>query len=66
MRVSYAVSDSFTAFGGVNNGWDDLKDTNSAKTVEIGASWTPIKPLSIAAVNYMGNERVGGLVATGA
>lgn len=65
VRVSYAVSDSFTAFVGVNNGWDDLKDTNSGKTTEVGLSATPIKPLTIAAVNYLGDERVGGLTAVG-
>ena len=66
VRASFAASDSFTVFGGVNNGWDDLKDTNTAKTAEIGASLTPIKPLTIAAVGYFGDERVGGLTATGA
>ena len=35
-RVSYAVSDTVTLIGGVNQGWDDIKDTNSGKTAELG------------------------------
>ena len=65
MRLSYAASDTFTLIGGVNNGWDDLKDTNSGKTIELGASYAPTKELSIGGQVYSGKERVGGLVNTG-
>ena len=66
VRATYAASDLFSLIAGVNNGWDNLKDTNTAKTTELGFSVTPIKPLTIIAVNYYGDERVGGLTAAGA
>ena len=65
VRATYAPSDTFSVFGGLNNGWDDLRDTNVQKTAELGISATPIKNLSIAAVDYVGSERVGGLTLVG-
>ncbi|MGH8679610.1 MAG: porin [Burkholderiales bacterium] len=65
LRATYAVNDMLSVFGGVNNGWDDVKDTNKQKTLELGLSVTPIKSLTIAAVDYAGTERVGGLTASG-
>ena len=64
-RVSYAVTDTLTLVGGVNQGWDALKDTNSAKTLELGGTFSPSKQFSVAAMNHYGKERVGGLVGTG-
>lgn len=64
-RATYAASDTFSVFGGVNNGWDNLRDTNVQKTGELGLSFTPIKDLTIAAVDYLGSERVGGLTPVG-
>ena len=65
LRVSYGVTETLTLIGGVNNGWDDLKDTNSAKTGELGVSFAPVKEFSLGAQFYSGRERVGGLVNTG-
>jgi len=65
VRATYAASDTFSVFGGVNNGWDALRDTNTSKTTELGISATPIKNLSIAAVDYIGTERVSGLTNVG-
>ena len=64
-RVNYVASDMFTLMGGVNNGWDDLKDTNRAKTIELGVSFAPVKEFSLVSVIHSGKERVGGLVDTG-
>lgn len=64
-RVSYAVSDTFTLMGGINNGWDALKDTNTAKTVELVGSFSPSKQLSLSVGGHSGKERVGGLIGTG-
>jgi hypothetical protein len=61
VRATYAGSDTFTIFGGLNNGWDDLKDTNTQKTGELGVSVTPTKALTINVVDYYGTEQVGGL-----
>lgn len=64
-RASYAVNDTLTLIGGVNNGWDDLQDTNKAKTAELGVSYTPVKEFVLAGQVYSGKERVGGLINTG-
>ena len=65
LRLNYAVSDQLTLIGGVNNGWDDFRDTNSGKTVELGASYLPSKEFSVGAQVYSGKERSGGLVGSG-
>ncbi len=58
VRASYAVGDKLTLVAGVNNGWDVFKDSASEarKTLELGLSATPITPLTIAAVTYVGKE----------
>jgi hypothetical protein len=65
LRGTYAPSDSLTVYLGVNNGWDDFKDTNTSKTLELGTVLTPNKTFNVAAYGYFGVERVGGLVGTG-
>jgi hypothetical protein len=65
VRATYAASDQLSLVFGVNNGWDDLKDTNSAKTAELAVLYTPIKAVSLTAQGYFGKERVGGLVGFG-
>ncbi len=65
LRVSYGVTDTLTLIGGVNQGWDTLKETNGAKTLELGVAFTPSKELSLTGQAYSGKERVGGLVNTG-
>jgi hypothetical protein len=59
MRASWAPSDTFTVYGGLNNGWDQLQDTNRQKTLELGASFNPVKPLTMTVSGYFGNENVG-------
>jgi hypothetical protein len=59
VRANYALSDSTKFILGVNNGWDNLKDTNSQKTIELGASLAPAKILSLTAAIYSGTEQVG-------
>src|SRR6267143_1099750 len=56
VRAGYAVSDTVTLYGGVNNGWDQLTDANKGKTVELGASIIPMKPLTINVTGYIGKE----------
>ncbi|TMH82627.1 MAG: hypothetical protein E6H45_14695, partial [Betaproteobacteria bacterium] len=57
VRAGYAVSNTVTLYGGVNNGWDQLTDANKGKTLELGASITPIRPLTINVTGYFGQER---------
>ena len=59
LRATYAVSDALSVIGGVNNGWDQLTDQNKGKTLELGVTATPIKPLSLAASYYGGQEFSG-------
>jgi predicted porin len=65
IRASYAPTDTLAFTGGLNQGWDALKDTNTAKTAELGVTFTPNKEFSLAAMGHFGKERVGGLVSTG-
>ncbi|HMI37442.1 MAG TPA: outer membrane beta-barrel protein [Steroidobacteraceae bacterium] len=62
IRATYAASDSLTLIIGVNNGWDQLKDQNSQKTVEVGVGFVPSKAFSLAAQGYSGVEQVYGVV----
>ena len=56
VRAGYAVSNTLTLYGGINNGWDQLTDANKGKTLELGASIIPIKSLTINATGYFGKE----------
>jgi len=58
VRGTWALSDTVSLIGGVNNGWDQLTDSNKAKTVELGATLNPIKPLNVAISAYSGKESV--------
>ncbi|HUO96002.1 MAG TPA: outer membrane beta-barrel protein, partial [Steroidobacteraceae bacterium] len=65
VRATYVASDQLTLNLGVVNGWDDLKDTNAAKTLEVGVTATPVKAVSLSVAGYFGKERVGGLTDVG-
>ena len=65
VRTTIAVSEQMNLILGVTNGWDDIKDTNTTKTAEVGIGYTPLKTFSIFAQGYFGKERVGGLVPSG-
>ena len=60
VRTSYAAHDTVTVYAGLNNGWDQLTDANKGKTVELGVTLTPIKPLSMTISDYRGQEPTGG------
>src|SRR6202521_5081582 len=59
-RLTYAASDVVSVIVGINNGWDQLKDENKQKTVELGVSVTPNKVFSMSAQGYSGKEQVSG------
>jgi len=56
VRATWAASDTISVIAGVNNGWDQLTDSNRQKTVELGVTLNPIKPLSIVVSGYSGDE----------
>src|SRR5216683_4988220 len=58
VRATWALSDTVSLIAGVNNGWDQLTDANKGKTLELGATLNPIKPLSITLSGYSGKEGV--------
>lgn len=63
VRATYAPNDKFSVIGGVNNGWDQLRDANSSKTIEVGTALAPLKNLAIAAQGYFGREPVTAPIA---
>src|SRR5262249_24707058 len=56
VRATWALSDTFSLIGGLNNGWDQLTDSNKGKTLELGLTANPVKPLNIALSAYSGKE----------
>jgi hypothetical protein len=56
VRAVFAANDMISLTAGVNNGWDQLADTNRGKTTELGITVTPIKPVSVSASYYGGQE----------
>jgi hypothetical protein len=58
VRATWALSDTISLIVGVNNGWDQLTDSNKGKTAELGLTLNPIKPLNIALSGYSGKETV--------
>jgi len=59
VRATWALSNTVSLIAGVNNGWDQLTDQNRDKTVELGATLNPIRPLNIAISGYSGKEPAG-------
>lgn len=58
VRATFAMNDMFSFTAGINNGWDQVKDSNKDKTFELGATVTPIKALSLSGSYYTGKETV--------
>src|SRR5882724_4442457 len=56
VRATWALGDTVSLIAGVNNGWDQLTDPNNGKTLELGVTLNPIKPLSITVSGYSGQE----------
>lgn len=53
LRASYPVSDKFTVNGYFYNGWNNVTDTNNAKTFGYEITWTPAPGLTIVQ-NWIG------------
>lgn len=63
-RATYEVNDMFSIGGSVSNGWNNVKDNNSAKTIGVSATVKPGKLTWIG--NYMvGNETTPGVFGPG-
>ena len=64
VRATFAPSKTFGITVGLNNGWDQMKDTNDDKTLELGISVTPSSKFSLLANYYSGKEGPLGASAT--
>jgi hypothetical protein len=60
VRATYAATDTISLIAGVNNGWDQVSDMNSDKTIELGFTATPNKMFSLAGSYYGGKELAAG------
>jgi len=60
VRATYVLNDKVSLTGGLNNGWDQMQDSNRQKTVELGVGLTPIKPLAVNISGYFGSEPTAG------
>jgi hypothetical protein len=57
LRATYAVNDVLTLSGAVVNGWDNVKDNNTSKSVHLHAAIAPM-PDTLVNVKYMvGSEQ---------
>ena len=64
VRVTDAVTDTFSFIFGVNNGWNATSDVNVQKTAEVGMAWIPSKAFALTAQGYFGNELSGAFDGT--
>jgi hypothetical protein len=56
VRATYAVDATLSFIFGVNNGWDQVTDLNTQKTVELGVAYVPNKTWNVLAQLYSGSE----------
>jgi hypothetical protein len=54
LRATYALSDTFSIIGGVNNGWNTTSTSYGSKTGEAAIAWTPNKVFSLTTQAYFG------------
>jgi hypothetical protein len=59
IRATFALSDTLSVIGGINNGWNYTSlSTSGSKTGEVGLAWAPIKAFALAAQAYIGKDPV--------
>jgi len=74
VRATKALSDTSNFIIGLNNGWDQIKDANTQKTVELGYNWAKADKSLVFNISFYGgtepvstfgnNTELSGLVAT--
>lgn len=57
LRGTYVVNDKLTLIGGINNGWDNIRDWSRSKTIEWGLAYTLNSIFSFSLQGYTGQER---------
>jgi hypothetical protein len=58
LRANYVFTPQWALTMGVNNGWDDVSDNNSGKSVEGQIAWTPIDAFAMTFSSMYGPEQV--------
>lgn len=56
IRFAYVPIDTLTLYAGINNGWDQQKDDNNEKTLELGFLFAPTSMVTWAGSLYNGKE----------
>jgi len=60
LRMTKPVSETFSVGFQLVNGWNNVEDNNTGKTIGLTAAWTPkSKKLSVLFNSYMGPEKNG-------
>ena len=57
LKATYSLGEQVTAMVMLANGWDDVKDNNTSKTVGGQVAWTPAKTATVAFNFVTGPER---------
>jgi hypothetical protein len=65
IRGTYTVNDQVSLLAGINNGWDNIRDTSRRKTIEVGVTYAPVSKFSLETVVYTGGQRATDRTATG-
>ncbi|MGH7707271.1 MAG: outer membrane beta-barrel protein [Vulcanimicrobiaceae bacterium] len=65
IRFTYAASSALSFVAGVNNGWDDFRDTNAQKTFEGAILYTPSAKFNLTAQGYSGVEQISNFPVSG-
>ncbi|MBI1941903.1 MAG: outer membrane beta-barrel protein [Acidobacteria bacterium] len=60
LRSKYAFNDKYALTGFLVNGWNNVVDNNTGKTVGVGFGWTPNSKFSLTQ-NYMAGPEMEGL-----
>lgn len=65
LRATYVANDKLSLYGGINNGWDNIRDTSRHKTVELGVTYTVNPKIALAAYGYTGQQRAAEHTSSG-
>jgi Putative beta-barrel porin-2, OmpL-like. bbp2 len=57
VRATWAVNDTLSLIGGLNNGWNVTSTSYGSKTGEAGLAWTPDKTFSLTTQAYFGKNQ---------
>lgn len=65
IRAAYTFNEKFNALIGIDNGWDNLRDTGRRKTIEYCINYIPNRIFSLALNSYSGGQRAADKTHSG-